>query len=114
MGSGTRLKRQRQSTLVQRWKMFMVSIAGHGGHIWQTTDEFLFGIGCAELWEERKVSNGLIGIGALAVVVTYLGIGQPVNALGAVRIVVCEDVVGESSPLMKVDAGRAELDVVMG
>ena len=44
---------------------------------------------------------------------TYLGIGQPVNALGAVRIVVCEDVVGESSLLMKVEAGRAELDVVM-
>lgn len=45
---------------------------------------------------------------------TYLGIGQPVNTLGAVHIVVCEDVVGESSLLMKVDAGRAELDVVMG
>ena len=49
----------------------------------------------------------------MAVVATYLGIGQPVNALGAVRIVVCEDVVGESSLLMKVEAGRAELDVVM-
>lgn len=87
--------------------------AGHGGHIWQTADEFLFGIECAELWEERKISNGFIGIGILAVVATYLGIGQPVNALGAVCIVVCEDVVGESSLLMKVEAGRAELDVVM-
>ena len=73
----------------------------------------MFGIGCAELWEERKVSNGFVGTGTLAVVETYLRIGQPVNGLGAVRIVVCEDVVGESSLLMKVGAGRAELDVVM-
>ena len=28
--------------------------AGHGGHIWQTGDEFLFGIGCAELWGGTK------------------------------------------------------------
>jgi hypothetical protein len=47
------------------------------------------------------------------VVVTYLGIGQPVNALGAVRVVVCEDVVGESSLLVKIEAGRADLDEVM-
>src|SRR5271155_4668870 len=37
--------------------------AGHGGHIWQTADEFFFGIGCAELWEERKVSNAFVGTG---------------------------------------------------
>jgi hypothetical protein len=28
--------------------------AGHGGYIWQTLDEFFFGIGRAELWEKRK------------------------------------------------------------
>lgn len=44
---------------------------------------------------------------------TYLGIGEPVNALGAVRIVVCKDVVGERALLMKAEAGRAELDEVM-
>ena len=87
--------------------------AGHEGHVWQTPDEFFFGIGCAELWEERKVSNGFIGTGTLVAVVTCLGIGQPVNVLGAVCVVVCEDVGGESSLLMKVEAGRAELDVVM-
>jgi hypothetical protein len=28
--------------------------AGHGGHVWQTADEFLFSIGCAELWGGPK------------------------------------------------------------
>jgi hypothetical protein len=61
----------------------------------------------------ERSATGFIGTGTLAVVVTYLSIGQPVNALGAVRIVVCEDVVGKSLLLMKGEAGRAELDVVM-
>jgi hypothetical protein len=41
--------------------------AGHRGHVSQTADEFLFGIGCAELWEERKFSNGFPGAGNLGV-----------------------------------------------
>jgi hypothetical protein len=37
--------------------------AGHGGYVWQTLDEFFFGIGRAELWEKRKVSRGFAGTG---------------------------------------------------
>jgi hypothetical protein len=45
--------------------------------------------------------------------VTYLSISQPVNALRAVCVVICENVVGEINLLVHVEAGRAELDVVM-
>ena len=51
--------------------------------------------------------------GNLGLVVTYLGIGQPVNALRAVCVVVCENVVGEICLLVHCEAGRAELDEVM-
>jgi len=64
--------------------------AGHGGYIWQTLDEFLFGIGRAEF-----------------------GIGQPVNALRAVCVIICKNVVGESYLVVHGEARRAELDVVM-
>jgi len=64
--------------------------AGHGGYIWQTPDEFFFGIGRAEF-----------------------GIGQPVNALRAVCVIICKNVVGESYLVVHGEARRAELDVVM-
>jgi hypothetical protein len=88
--------------------------ARHGGYVWQTLDEFFFGIGRAELWEKGKRSvAGLQELGTWGLAVTYLSIGQPVNALRAVCVVVCENVVGEIYLLVHVEARRAELDVVM-
>jgi hypothetical protein len=61
----------------------------------------------------EKVSGGFAETGNLGLVATYLSIGQPVNALRAVCVVVCENVVGEIYLLVHVEARRAELDVVM-
>jgi hypothetical protein len=44
---------------------------------------------------------------------TYLSAGQPVNALGAIRVVVGEDVVREILLFMKTESRSAELDVVV-
>jgi hypothetical protein len=89
--------------------------AGHGGYVWQTLDEFFFGIGRAELWEKGKKGQlaGLQELGTWGLVVTYFGIGQPVNALRAVCVIICKNVVGESYLVVHGEARRAELDVVM-
>src|SRR5277367_480767 len=57
-GSGTRLKRQRQSTLVQRWKTSMVSMLGTEGTYGRPAMNSALVLDVPNCGEERKVSNG--------------------------------------------------------
>ena len=51
--------------------------------------------------------------GSVTLYLTYLGIAQPVNTLGAICVIVCEDVGRERLLLVNVESRSAELDVVM-
>jgi hypothetical protein len=84
----------------------------------QAADEFCFGVGGAEL--KGKVSRMISDLGWSARVhgfvlwyLAYLSIGQPVNALGAIRVVVGEDVVRECLLFVKAESRSAELNVVV-
>jgi hypothetical protein len=54
-----------------------------------------------------------VRIGLCYLRLTYLGIAQPVDALGVICIVVGEDVAGEFLLLLDVEARSAQLDVVL-